>query len=210
MPRTEAFERYSEAYDEWFQKHADLYESEIAAIRPFIPRDREGMEVGVGSGKFAAPFGIRIGVEPSEKMAARARVLGIDVYPGVAETLPFSDERFEFVLMVTTVCFVDDVPASFREAFRVLKSGGCIIVGLVDRESDLGGRYEANRDSSRLYNDAVFYSVKEILRYLEGASFGSQEMKQTLVPGKAPGTVLDGSGKGAFVAIKGVKPDSAI
>lgn len=208
MPKTGPFDTYSDAYDEWFQKNADLYESELAAIRPLIPRQGEGMEVGIGSGKFAAPFDIWIGVEPSEQMAAKARMLGIDVYPGVAEVLPFSDERFEFVLMVTTVCFVDDVPASFRETFRVLKSGGCIIIGFVDRESDLGRRYEKNRETSRFYKEAVFYSAQEVLHYLEGAGFNIRETRQTLIPGEEPGTVLDGFGKGAFVAIKGVKHDS--
>ena len=131
MPKTEPFEKHSEAYDEWFEKNRDLYEAELEAIRELIPPpEAEGMEVGVGSGKFAAPLGIKIGVEPSEKMAIKARKRGITVYPGIAEDLPFPDGRFDFVLMVTTICFVDDVIKSFVEAFRVLKPGGCIIVAV--------------------------------------------------------------------------------
>ena len=75
MPKTESFEKYSDAYDEWFKKNFDLYEAELEAIRQLIPPPgSEGMEVGVGSGKFAAPLGIKIGVEPSEKMAIKARL----------------------------------------------------------------------------------------------------------------------------------------
>ncbi len=50
MPKTEPFEKYSNAYDEWFERNADLYEAELRTIRQFIPPPgAEGMEVGVGS-----------------------------------------------------------------------------------------------------------------------------------------------------------------
>ncbi len=99
MPRTEPFDEYSDAYDEWFEENLDLYEAELEAIRRLLPPPgAEGMEVGVDSGKFAAPLGIRIGVEPSKVMAIKAREQGIDVYPGVAKDLSFPDGRFDFVL----------------------------------------------------------------------------------------------------------------
>ena len=96
IPKTEPFEKHSDAYDEWFEKNRDLYEAELEAIRQLIPPpEAEGMEVGIGSGKFAAPLGIKIGVEPSEKMAIKARKQGINVYPGIADDLPFTDGRFD-------------------------------------------------------------------------------------------------------------------
>ena len=206
MPKTESFEKYSDVYDEWFKKNFDLYEAELEAIRQLIPPPgSEGMEVGVGSGKFAAPLGIKIGVEPSEKMAIKAGMQGINVYPGVAEELPFSDGRFDFVLMVTTICFVDDVIKSFREAFRVLKPNGCIIVGFVDKESELGRQYADKREKSKFYKDATFFSTQEVLRYLKEAGFGTVKIKQTLIPGESQETILDGYGKGAFVVIRSVK-----
>ncbi len=39
-----------------------------------------------------------------------------------------------FVLMVMVICFVEHILNSFHEAFRVLNSGGSIIVGFMDRE----------------------------------------------------------------------------
>lgn len=206
MPNIEPFEKYSDAYDEWFETHADLYEAELEAVRQVIPSsEAEGVEVGVGSGKFALPLGIGIGVEPSEKMAGKARTLGIDVYPGVAEDLPFPEGRFDFILFVTTICFVDDIALSFREAFRVLKAGGYIIVGFVDKESELGKQYAAKKDKSRFYNVAHFFSTREVLEHLEGSGFEITDIRQTLIPGEPPCTILEGSGRGAFVVIKGVK-----
>jgi SAM-dependent methyltransferase len=206
MSKIEPFEKHSDTYDEWFEKNRDLYEAELGVIRQLIPPPGdEGVEVGVGSGKFAAPLGIKIGVEPSEKMAIKARKQGINVYPGIAEDLPFPDGRFAFVLMVTTICFVDDVIKSFREAFRVLKPCGCIIVGFVDKESKLGRLYAERKEKSKFYKDASFFSTQEVLKDLKEAGFGIVKTRQTLIPGQLPETILDGFGKGAFVAIKGVK-----
>ena len=205
MPKKQPFDKYSDEYDEWFEKNVDFHKAELDAIRRLVPsQGSEGMEVGVGSGKFAAPLGIRIGVEPSEKMAAKARMRGVDVFPGVAEKLPFSDDRFDFVLMVTTICFFDDVFKSFQEAFRVLKPGGCVIVGFIDRQSDLGKQYEDKKEQSKFYKEATFFAAQEVLAYLEKAGFEIVKTVQTLIPGESTETVLDGFGKGAFVVVKAV------
>lgn len=206
MARIEPFEKYSNEYDEWFDCHADLYAAELDAVRRLVPASAsEGLEVGVGSGKFAVPLGIRIGLEPSEKMAAKARSHGIKVCSGVAEKLPFPDGRFDFVLMVTTICFVDDVVKSLLEVYRVLKPGGSLIVGFIDRESGLGRQYLEKRTSSRFYQDATFFSAPEVRENLERSGFGVANILQTLVSGESTGTVFEGYGKGAFVVIKGVK-----
>lgn len=161
--------------------------------------------MGVGSGKFAVPLGIKIGVEPSDRMAAKAEKHGIRVFRNVAEDLPFSDSEFDFVLMVTTICFVDDILTSFREAFRVLKTRGCIIVGFVDKESDLGKQYLDKRNTSVFYKEATFFSAQEVCQYLTDVGFGDLTLQQTLIPGETQETIQDGFGKGAFVVAKGVK-----
>jgi SAM-dependent methyltransferase len=206
MPKTEPFDQHTDAYDQWFEKNRDRYEAELEAVRQLLPgAGAAGLEVGVGSGKFAAPLGIKIGVEPSENMAARARKMGIQVYPGVAENLPFADSSFDFVLMVTTICFVDDVGKSFQEAFRVLDSGGSIIVGFVDKDSALGRHYERKRDESKFYRHAVFFSARQVLKHLEDAGFRAVKTHQTLIAGMPVDAIRDGFGQGAFVAVKAVK-----
>jgi len=208
MPKTEPFEKQSDRYDAWFEKNRDVYHAEIEAIRQLIPfPEAKGLEVGVGSGKFAVPLGIKIGVEPAEKMAVKAEKLGIRVFRDVAEELPFPDSEFDFVLMVTTICFVEDILQSFREAFRVLKPRGCIIVGFVDKESELGRQYFDKRDTSAFYKEAIFFSSREVCEYLNNAGFGDLTFRQTLIPGETQGMIRDGFGKGAFVAVKGVKKE---
>ena len=204
MPKTGPFDRYSDAYDAWFEKNREGYSVELETIRRLIPPGRKGVEIGVGSGRFAAPLGISVGIEPSKQMAIKAAHRGIHVCLGVAEALPLSDNRFDFVLMVTTLCFLDDVLSSLKEAFRVLKSGGDIIVGFVDRDSELGRQYSRKRDRSRFYKEAGFLSAPEVLAYLRKVGFGIEKINQTLVPGQ-PRAILNGSGKGAFIGVRGTK-----
>jgi SAM-dependent methyltransferase len=207
MPQIKPFEQYAQAYDQWFERNTDAYNAELELIRGLLPAqpEAEGLEVGVGSGKFAGPLGIETGVDPSKQMAARAEKLGIRVVLGVAEDLPFPEARFDYVLLVTTICFVDDIEQTFAQAFRVLKPGGCIIVGFVDRESELGRHYAANREKSKFYAQATFFSAPEVITRLQDAGFDIALIKQTLIPGEETGTLRDGYGQGAFVGIKGVK-----
>jgi SAM-dependent methyltransferase len=96
MPKIGPFEAYSDRYDQWFEKNRKVYDAELNAIRSLIPSpDAKGLEVGIGSGKFAAPLGIKIGVDPSASMASKAEAMGIRVYRNVAESLPFRDSMFD-------------------------------------------------------------------------------------------------------------------
>jgi len=206
MAKTQAFELYQYLYDSWFEKNPEMYEAELEIIRLLMPgSSNNGLEVGVGTGKFAVPLGIETGVEPSQKMAEQAVRYGIDVHKGVAEALPFSDNHFSYVLLVTTICFVDDIEKTFLEAYRVLKGGGCIIIGFVDKESEIGKVYVDRKNESHFYQEANFYSTDEILKYLKAGGFSQSIVKQTLFPGDSMVTVQDGHGGGSFVAIKALK-----
>src|SRR5438445_13302667 len=116
----EPFERHADEYDAWFDRNAGLYEAELHTIKAALPASGCGLEIGVGTGRFAATLGIRTGLDPSA-MAAIARTRGVEVTIGKAELLPFAAEEFDYALMVTTICFVDDLGAAFREAARMLK-----------------------------------------------------------------------------------------
>ena len=206
MTKTAPFDMYSDAYDEWFEKNQGVFEVELEAVRQLLPPPgSRGVEIGVGTGNFAVPLGIKLGLEPSEAMARIARQRGVTVFPGVAEDLPFSSGEFEFVLMVTCICFFDDVARACAEAFRVLKPGGCIIVGFIDRESELGRRYDEARAASRFYREAAFFSTPEVLKLLTDAGFKCTGIRQALIPGDAVAAIREGYGAGAFVVVRGGK-----
>ncbi len=206
MPKIEPFEKYSDEYDRWFEDNWELYQAEIGLLKSFIERDDLfGLEVGTGSGKFSVPLGINVGVEPSWVMAQRSKGLGIQVVKAVSEELPFVEKSFDVVLFVTTICFLDDVLKGFREAKRVLKDGGFVLVGFVDKESELGKIYLKRRDKSKFYREATFYSARDVLDILKLSGFRDITSRQCLMPGMPPEVTKEGFGKGSFVAMKGLK-----
>jgi len=206
MPKTRPFEEYTQEYEDWFTKNNNLYQSELNAIKEFIPPDKDGIEIGIGTGKFALPLGIKTGIDPSPKMAEISRNKGLEVIEAAAEDLPFENKEFDFVLIVTSVCFFDDVQQAFKEAYRILKPDGFIVIGLIDKNSELGKIYEKNKAKSKFYNEASFHSVDEITRYLKNASFKNFEYKQTIFTHEnLLQEVKDGYGKGGFVTIKAEK-----
>lgn len=210
MPNIDPFEKHWERYEKWFDDNQYVYQSELKAIKKLLPTSGVGIEIGVGSGKFAAPLGITFGVEPSEKMRLLAVQREIEVVAGVAEKLPFQNNTFDFALMVTAICFVDDPQASVAEAFRILKPKGAFIIGFVDEESPLGKLYQKNKEQNVFYKDAKFFSSKEIETYMSKVGFDKFTFCQTVFHSldqvKAVEDVKDGYGEGSFVVIKGIKP----
>lgn len=209
MPGVNAFDRNVDQYEQWFVDNPLAYVSELRAVRELVPTNSNGIEIGLGTGRFAAPLGITRGIEPSRSMAELARKKGIEVVAGVAEHLPFTDNEFGFVLMVTTVCFLDDMDMALREVRRVLKPGGALVIGFVDRDSPLGKDYQARKDTSAFYQHATFYTTKDIAAALEKAGFGAFEYRQTLFqPLETMAEVepvKEGYGQGSFVVVRAEK-----
>ncbi|MDY0092943.1 MAG: class I SAM-dependent methyltransferase [Candidatus Vecturithrix sp.] len=207
--KIEPFERYAEKYEEWFENNVFVYESELQAVRVLLPKKGIGMEIGIGTGRFAAPLGIKIGVEPANAMRTAAQERKLEVIDGVAEALPFPDEHFDFALMVTTLCFVDDVEHAFQEAYRVIKPGGYFLNGFVDRDSFLGKIYEQHKKENVFYKSAQFYSVAEVIVYLEKTGFHDLKFTQTVFHRLEQMTevepVQEGYGKGAFIVVRARK-----
>jgi ubiquinone/menaquinone biosynthesis C-methylase UbiE len=209
MPKIFPFERYTDKYEKWFVENRWVYEAELRAVKAMIPNGGQGMEIGVGTGRFAEPLGIKIGVEPSRRMREIAEGRGIRVLDGVAEKVPFDNSMFDFVLMATTICFVDDIQKALREAHRVLSYNGILIIGFVDPSSFVGKNYLDRKNDNVFYKEANFYSVKEVVQYMKEAGFTdlmfNQTIFKTLEETTKNETFKCGHGEGAFVVVRGRK-----
>lgn len=206
MPGDSSFDGHHRRYEEWYVTHGAAYCSELLAVRALLPRQGYGLEIGVGTGRFAAPLGVTVGIEPSPAMLEYARERGIHAVQGVAEQLPFADESFDYALSVTTICFVNDIRTMLREARRVIRPDGCLILGFVDRGSELGRRYLDTQRESVFYRNATFHSAEEIEQLLRETGFPCQEWVQTL-SAPLPDIVeiepfRGGHGDNAFVVVK--------
>ena len=208
MAKTGAFDTQVDRYEGWFEKNNLAYGSQVEAIRSVLPPGK-GVEIGVGTGRFAGPLGVEMGVEPSDFMKEAALERGIEVIMGVAESLPLPDRSFDFALMVTVICFFDDVPRAFSEALRILKPGGSLVVAFLDRDTPIGKVYDANKHDSAFYQEATFYSAAEVKTMLEGAGFASTSFIQTIFMDPLEMTELEpvkeGTGEGVFAIAKAVK-----
>ncbi|AEF95590.1 class I SAM-dependent methyltransferase [Methanotorris igneus] len=168
------FDKYAEDYDKWYDENEEIYKLELEAIEKFIPKPKEkkkGLEIGVGTGRFAKPLGIKYGLEPSKSMAEIAKRRGIEVYEGIAENIPFDDGSFDYVLMTTTLCFLNDPIKGLNEIKRILKPNGVVIIGMIDKNSPLGIFYESKKEKSKFYKNAKFYSLNEVLNWLKELEF---------------------------------------
>lgn len=209
MIKTAAFEAHTEEYEAWYNTYNFVYESELLAIKELLPKTGMGIEIGVGTGRFAYRLGIKKGVEPVANMGLIAKERGIEVISALAEALPISKAQFDYVLFVT-IEHLADPEMAFKEAHRILKPGGALVVAFIDKNRPIGLLYEKNRNKSIFYKDANFYSVDEVLHFLEAQEFSNFEFVQTLF-GKnleecnVLQRPVEGYGKRSFVVVRAYK-----
>lgn len=201
------FNKYYRHYDDWYEKNKFAYLSELAAVKKFLPKHGRGLEIGVGTARFAAPLGIEYGIDPSGKMLDISRKRGIKAYLGEGEKLPFKRESFDYAVIIITICFVKDPLKVLNEAFRVLKKDGKIILGIIDGNSFLGLFYRKKK--SVFYGQANFFSVGEASNLLRASGFDKLRYSQTIydIPSriKRVHRPAKGFGRGAFVLISAIK-----
>ena len=210
MPRTAPFRAYHRRYDDWFVRHAPAYHSELLAVRALLPWRGLGLAIGVGTGRFAAPLGVQVGIDPAGEVLDYAANRGIVAVQAIAENLPFPDHSFDHALSVTTICFVDDAVAMLAEAYRVLKPGGELVIGFIDRNSEIGQHYLAHQAGNVFYREATFYSAAEVEQLLRDTGFTApvwvQTLSKTLAETDEIEPLRSGYGQGAFVAVKASRP----
>jgi ubiquinone/menaquinone biosynthesis C-methylase UbiE len=204
------FDTYTKEYDLWYEENRFVYLSELEVLKKVVPKKGKGLEIGVGTGRFAQPLGVSYGIDPSEKMLEIARRRGIKTFVGKGENLPFDDDEFDFVLIVITLCFVDNPEQVISESRRVLKDDGRLIIGIVDKDSHLGKFYlEKKKEGHRFYKEANFFSAKEIMELLKKYNFKKivtfQTIFQPLERIKEIERPRKGFGEGGFVIICGRK-----
>lgn len=145
------------------------------APRPFI-------EIGVGTGFFASRIKAEIGLDPSINMLRVARERDVEnLILGVGEETPIRDSAVGSVVLIVTLCFVDNPEKVLSEAYRILREGGSVITCIVPRDSKWGAYYEElGRRGHRFYSKARFYTREEVVRMLEKTGFVVVESKGVL------------------------------
>jgi SAM-dependent methyltransferase len=182
---TTVFDTEAERYDAWFDSPEGrvLFENELAALRALWRGDhRPALEVGVGTGRFAQALGVDFGIDPAAGALRFAERRGIEVKQARGEALPFPDGTFGGVLMVGTLCFAEDPAALCRDAARVLRPGGHLLVGGVPADSEWGRDYVRKSEAGHpFYRSARFHRVDELEVMLRDPGFLVVAISSTLL-----------------------------
>jgi SAM-dependent methyltransferase len=157
---------------------------------PFEGRDV--LEVGCGDGAYAlaaARSGAHVtGLDRSAAVldAARARAkaegFAIDLQVGDASALPFPADRFDVVLAVTVLCFVENPAQAVAEMARVLRPGGVLVLGELGKWSAWAAwRRLRSLVGAAIWRAARFWSAADLRLLVRDAG---------LVPGAVRGAAF--------------------
>lgn len=184
------FDNLAREYDAWFDREGRLnFSIEVQAFRDILPSlPKPWLEIGLSSGRFAQALGIETGVDPSLRLAQKARRRGINTFVSRGEQELFDKESFGTVFLIATLCFLSSPVDVLKEANRILIPGGKLVLGFVLKESPWGQFYEVKKaQRHRFYIYATFYRCHEVVKLLVQAGFVTERIVSTLF--QKPGEV---------------------
>ncbi len=185
-----AFDSIATEYDSWFEKEGKtIFDIEVQALQQVVPlSSRPWLEIGVGSGRFARALKIDNGLDPSIKLLKIAENRGINTLLGKGENIPFNNDVFGALFIITTLCFIDSPSIMLKEANRILHKDGAMVLGTISPESPWGELYELKkRAGHQVYKHATFYRHTELESLLKNAGFSIEKVFSTLFQG--PGKI---------------------
>ncbi len=166
-----------DAYDKWRMSTlgaiTESLQHEVILDLTGPLTDKMVLDVGCGDGTLATRFrhmgaSLVIGCDPDSRMIAKATRAAAEkdatcYLLGRAENLPFRDQSFDVVTAITVLCFVEQRSRAMREMARVLKVGGCLVVGELGRWSTWAASRRVRAwMGDELWREARFTTAREL------------------------------------------------
>jgi SAM-dependent methyltransferase len=165
-----------------YSRQAERYD-EVRSASPSVLRPlrtalegapgRRLADIGGGTGNYAIALKrdgwLPVVVDRSAEMLARAAAKGLEVVEADAQQLPFEDESFDAVTMVSMLHHVDDRHAALAEARRVLRTEGRLVLKGFTGEDAASLWILDYFPSSRAWMEATHPPRAAILEELPGA-----------------------------------------
>lgn len=140
--------------------------------------EQKVLDVGCGAGGnilFLKKFGRVTGFDISEEALSFSSDKGFsELVLGRAEKVPFPDGSFDIVSALDCIEHIEDDDAALQEAYRVLKSGGTLLL-TVPAHKWLWSRHDEALHHKRRYTQ------KELRRKIQDAGFALQEITHFVV-----------------------------
>lgn len=166
------FDAQAREYEHWYQtpegRYADTLEKALF-LRLIQPKFGQSLlDIGCGTGNNLAFFkklGLKaIGIDNSKPMldiAAKKLGTEAELHLGRAEKLPFDNDSFDIVTLITVLEFAPDPIKMLKEAARVARAQ--VYLGILNKTSLLAiSRRIKGKFRGSIYNRAKFYSIWEI------------------------------------------------
>ncbi len=167
------FAPVAEVYEAWYGTPLGAYAvaEEEKALRGLLVPGESLLEVGAGTGYWLRrlDYPRRVALEPSPAMRRVGERLtpGVEWVAGVGEALPFPERVFDVVLVFTVLEFAQDPPRVLREAERVLRPGGALIVGILEALSPWAALYRRLGEEGRPpWPGARFWTREDLFAWL--------------------------------------------
>lgn len=171
------FDEISGSYDSWYNTKlgafADKVEAELVMGKSRLLSGMQVLDAGCGTGNFSiklAKLGCRVtGIDVSSGMLEEAlkkqKEYGglldfkvMDVY-----SIDFPDNYFDAAFSMAQFEFLEDREKALNELLRVVKPGGRVTVGTINRESAWGRLYMTDEcRSNTIFKYARLMSIDEL------------------------------------------------
>lgn len=223
-----------EEYDAWYETPlgslSDRLEKELVFSLMDVKPGKTSLDVGCGTGNYTIELAKRglktTGIDSSEEMLAlaeeKARRKGLEItfQRADAMNLPFPESSFEMVISTGLLCFLVEPEKALIEMHRVLKPGGRLVIGTLNKRSPwVLFRRIKGMFKETIYNQARFISPAELEGLIKKAGFEVRESRTCLfffpvncklyLKLAEPFEKLDRAvtpRMGAFLAVSAVKP----
>lgn len=165
-------------YDKWYETPLGSFVDEIESQAAFSlfspPAGAAVLDAGCGTGNFSiklAHKGYQVtGIDISGEMLIIAEQkaaltnLNITFAPMDINNLGFPDHSFPAVLSMAAFEFIQEPHKAYQELYRVVKPGGLILIGTINRDSLWGQTYiqMAAADKDSVFNYAYFMNMEEL------------------------------------------------
>ena len=171
------FNHEAYSYDEWYQTpmgiHVDQVETELAIRLLPVEAGMKVLDAGCGTGNFsiklaqsgAAVTGIDISLEMLKRAKEKTEETGlvIDYRKMDLTRLEFSEAYFDCIISMAVFEFIQMPEKVMGELFRVLKPGGYLLIGTINRESSWGKLYQSSYfQKNTIFKHAYFKSLRDL------------------------------------------------
>lgn len=128
------------------------------------------LDVGCGEGRYCRVLAGRgalcTGIDPVKKFIDRAKELDPqgDYRVGFAESLPFPDDAFDFVVSYLTLVDIPDIRAAIPEMARVLRPGGRLVVATISNFCCTEEPWIRDENGEKLHRPVKGYMDEKAIR----------------------------------------------